>query len=146
MFPRYINMVLACCMIVIFITGGFLLFSGFPKERHMEKVPVCGNALQSKGVMVVNGTDTTYIDGKQVFQVNCAACHSPLRDATGPALKNVMPHRSDEWICRFITDSDFHPTDERAEHLRAQYERECIKLPQLSCGEIKAVVAYIGID
>jgi cytochrome c551/c552 len=28
-------------------------------------------------------------DGKALFQANCASCHNPYKDATGPALKGV---------------------------------------------------------
>src|SRR4051812_2575579 len=28
-------------------------------------------------------------DGKALFMSNCASCHNPLKDATGPALQNI---------------------------------------------------------
>jgi len=28
-------------------------------------------------------------DGKALFQANCASCHNPIKDATGPALQGI---------------------------------------------------------
>ena len=35
------------------------------------------------------GNSFAQIDGKALFKQNCAACHHPLKDMTGPALKGV---------------------------------------------------------
>jgi cytochrome c2 len=45
-------------------------------------------------------------DGKALFQANCAACHNPIKDATGPALKGVsgrVPNK--EWLYKWIKNS-----------------------------------------
>jgi len=45
-------------------------------------------------------------DGKALFQSNCASCHNPLKDATGPALKNIdktFPNK--EWGYKWIHNS-----------------------------------------
>lgn len=42
-------------------------------------------------------------DGKALFQANCAACHNPLKDATGPALQGISGRApSKEWIYSWI--------------------------------------------
>ena len=45
-------------------------------------------------------------DGKALFQANCASCHNPLKDATGPALKG-MDERvpSKEWLYKWVHNS-----------------------------------------
>ncbi|HPI54343.1 MAG TPA: c-type cytochrome [Chitinophagaceae bacterium] len=45
-------------------------------------------------------------DGKALFQSNCAACHNPLKDATGPALKDVDKRvPSKEWLYKWVHNS-----------------------------------------
>ncbi|HTO15072.1 MAG TPA: c-type cytochrome [Edaphocola sp.] len=45
-------------------------------------------------------------DGKALFQANCAACHNPTKDATGPALKDVDKNvPSKEWLYKWIHNS-----------------------------------------
>ena len=61
------------------------------------KLPSCN----SKKPVVNNGNDTTgtnsktslqaqkWDEGKSLFRSNCAACHNPNSDGTGPVLKDV---------------------------------------------------------
>src|SRR5687767_12932430 len=45
-------------------------------------------------------------DGKALFQSNCASCHNPLKDATGPALKGAdarVPGK--EWLYDWVHNS-----------------------------------------
>ena len=45
-------------------------------------------------------------DGKALFMSNCASCHNPLKDATGPALKNMdksFPNK--EWGYKWVHNS-----------------------------------------
>jgi cytochrome c2 len=45
-------------------------------------------------------------DGKALFQANCAACHNPYKDATGPALNGVDSRvPSKEWLYKWIKNS-----------------------------------------
>src|SRR5690606_23885209 len=45
-------------------------------------------------------------DGKAIFQSNCASCHHPLKDATGPALKVVASKvHSQEWLVKWVHTS-----------------------------------------
>ena len=45
-------------------------------------------------------------DGKALFQANCAACHNPLKDATGPALKGIDERvPSKEWLHKWVNNS-----------------------------------------
>src|SRR5690606_33356589 len=45
-------------------------------------------------------------DGKALFQSNCASCHHPVKDATGPALQGVsgrVPNK--QWLYDWIHNS-----------------------------------------
>lgn len=43
--------------------------------------------------------------GKMVFNTNCASCHHPTKDATGPPLVFLSQRRSKEWTLGFIYNS-----------------------------------------
>ncbi|MCY1544996.1 Cytochrome c [compost metagenome] len=40
--------------------------------------------------------------GEQIFIVNCASCHHPFKDATGPAMKGVLTRYSEAWVRKWI--------------------------------------------
>lgn len=45
-------------------------------------------------------------DGKALFQSNCASCHNPIKDATGPALQGVESRvPSKEWLYKWVKNS-----------------------------------------
>ncbi len=45
-------------------------------------------------------------DGKALFQSNCASCHNPIKDATGPALQGVSARvPSKEWLHNWVHNS-----------------------------------------
>ncbi|MCD6011993.1 MAG: cytochrome c [Flavipsychrobacter sp.] len=131
---KHIGLFLTCCWVLIIGICGLLLFMAF-RTTSIEREPfICGNAAYL--------SDSTVTDGKAVFQNNCASCHNPLKDATGPALADIISFRSKEWVCKFLTEPKFIPNDKRAINLRKQYGLSCMKFPQLSCEEINAVLGY----
>ncbi len=87
-------------------------------------------------------------DGKAIFQANCASCHNPLKDATGPALKGVdgrVP--SKEWLYNWIHNSSavIASGDKYANDLFAKWNKtQMTAFPQLKNEEIDAVVAYVN--
>jgi len=97
--------------------------------------------------LAIHDNDTAYAYGKEVFMVNCAVCHNPMRDATGPALLDAIPQRSADWLCRFITDTSFHPDDQFTQLMQENYNgMQCMKFPQLTCDDIEALTSYLGLD
>lgn len=86
-------------------------------------------------------------DGKALFQSNCASCHNPLKDATGPALKGVdgrVP--SKEWIHNWVHNSAsvIASGDKYANDLFAKWNKTAMTaFPNLSNEEIDAIVAYV---
>jgi len=77
---------LTLVVIGAFKFGGYLLSIPPPPEE----IPTPGSQAflnqfeNAKATTVSNG-----IDGKKLFQENCAACHSVFKDLTGPALAGV---------------------------------------------------------
>ncbi|WP_018477917.1 c-type cytochrome [Pontibacter roseus] len=87
------------------------------------------------------------VEGKKIFEGNCAACHSLDADVVGPALKNVHERRGDEWLLKFIKNSQAL-VESGDKDAVAVYEK-FNKMPMpafgssLSDGEISSVIAYI---
>lgn len=133
---KYLNAFLAGCWVLIGFVCVLLLFSAFRKTPQDNKMFVCGN--------VPTAMDTSLMEGREVFLINCASCHNPVKDATGPALAKIGLVRSPEWLCKFISQPDFIPQDERAKKLRKDYGGSCIKFPELSCKEIEASMRFNG--
>jgi len=87
-------------------------------------------------------------DGKAIFQANCASCHNPLKDATGPALQGVDKRvPSKEWIYNWIHNSAkvISSGDKYANDLYNKWNKTAMTaFPQLSNAEIDAVIKYVN--
>ncbi len=85
------------------------------------------------------------INGKKLFNVNCAACHKLDKKVIGPALKGISEKRENAWLQSWIKDNNA---------LRASGDQDAIDLfneyngmpmtayPQLSEQDINDILAY----
>lgn len=87
-------------------------------------------------------------DGKALFQSNCAACHNPLKDATGPALKDVDKRvPSKEWLYKWVKNSAsvIASGDKYAVDLFNKWNKTAMTaFPSLTNEEIDAIVTYVN--
>lgn len=86
--------------------------------------------------------------GKTLFMNNCASCHNPLKDATGPALKGVDQHvPSKEWLYSWIKNSSavIASGDKYANEIFAKWNKNVMtSFPNLSNEEIDNIIAYVN--
>lgn len=87
-------------------------------------------------------------DGKALFQANCASCHNPLKDATGPALKG-MDERvpSKEWLYKWVHNSAavIASGDKYANEIYTKWNKTAMtSFPNLTEAEIDAIVVYVN--
>lgn len=86
-------------------------------------------------------------DGKALFQANCAACHNPIKDATGPALKGIssrVPNK--EWLYKWVKNSAslIGSGDKYAIEVYNKWNKvPMTAFPALSNEEIDAIVKYV---
>ncbi|MGN6477838.1 MAG: c-type cytochrome [Flavipsychrobacter sp.] len=111
-----------------------------------RKIVQCFTALVFT-VFVSNISAVAAPDGKAIFQSNCASCHNPLKDATGPALKGVdgrVP--SKEWLHNWVHNpSAMIAKDAYAQKLFDKWKPTVMtSFPSLSDEEIDAVVTYVN--
>ncbi|GAA4450701.1 c-type cytochrome [Rurimicrobium arvi] len=87
-------------------------------------------------------------DGQALFKANCASCHNPLKDATGPALQGVDKRvPSKEWLHKWVHNSAgvIASGDKYANDLYNKWGKTAMTaFPNLSDEEIDAVVTYVN--
>jgi cytochrome c551/c552 len=85
-------------------------------------------------------------DGKALFNSNCASCHNPIKDATGPALQGVSQHpHGKEWIYKWVHNPSavLATGDPHAKELVDKYKVVMTAFPGLSNEDIDAVFKYV---
>ncbi len=86
-------------------------------------------------------------DGKALFQANCAQCHNPLKDATGPALKGALTRTpGKEWLYKWVKNSQsvVASGDKYAVDIYNKWNKTAMTgFPSLSNEEIDAIFAYV---
>ena len=86
-------------------------------------------------------------DGKALFQSNCASCHNPIKDATGPALKNVdKTFPSKDWVYGWVHNSSavIASGDKFANDIYNKFGKtQMTAFPQLSKDDIDAILKYV---
>lgn len=86
-------------------------------------------------------------DGKALFQSNCAACHNPLKDATGPALKGKSAEvPSKEWLHNWVHNSGkvIASGDKYANDIYNKFNKMAMPpFPNLSDKDIDAIISYV---
>lgn len=86
--------------------------------------------------------------GKTLFQTNCAACHNPVKDMTGPALKGVadeVPGGMD-WIYEWVRNSSkvIASGDEYANQLFEEWgQLQMTHFPDMTDEDIDNIFAYV---
>lgn len=89
--------------------------------------------------------DEAYLNGKKVFQVNCAACHKLEKKLIGPALGNISDKRTMPWLKSFIKDSQamIKAGDPDAVAVYEEHQKVLmLPFPQLSDKDIEDVIHY----
>ena len=85
------------------------------------------------------------VNGKALFNSNCAACHKMDAKATGPALRGVTAKHSTEWLHKWIKNSSamIKAGDPAAVKLYEEYNKALMTpFPQLSDADIDDILAY----
>lgn len=97
-----------------------------------------------QGAVVV--ASQAQVQGKQVYQENCVACHTlGDGDQIGPDLEGVASRRDAAWIARWIDRPRrmVEAGDSLAVELDQQYDQDMVSLG-LSSDEIAALMEYFG--
>ena len=117
---------------LIIVAGLGVLFLAL---KTPEPLPGCG----VKDFDNFCGTQAFYnegsVEGKQIFNANCASCHKLDRKMTGPALRGVYKKYDSITILKFLHG-------EQTIIVNEDYENTCIIFPQLTNEDIMHILAY----
>ncbi len=84
-------------------------------------------------------------DGEALFKANCANCHKPDKDYTGPALKGARDREpSKEWVYNWVAHTtSMVDSDPYAKALKARFGSVMTPFPNLKKAEIDAILDYV---
>jgi mono/diheme cytochrome c family protein len=85
------------------------------------------------------------VQGKALFNANCAACHKMDEKMTGPALRGVTARHSKEWLHKWIPNSKalIASGDAEANKIYNEYNKVAMnQFPQLSVADVDNIIAY----
>jgi len=95
-------------------------------------------------IALVSLTNTSFAaDGEAIFKANCANCHKPLEDYTGPKLQGAREREpSPDWALKWVNNvNSMLETDPYAKALLAKYGSKMTQF-NLKPEEITAVLDY----
>src|SRR5690606_16678481 len=102
-----------------------------------------GSTYAQEEVAVDLGGDP--VVGKQLFNSNCAACHTLDKKAVGPALRDVAQRYEKEWLYKWIKSSSamIASGDSRAIKIFEEYNKSPMQdFPALTNTDIDNIIAY----
>ncbi len=86
-------------------------------------------------------------DGEALFKANCASCHKPDKDFTGPALKGWKDRQPEGWVYKWIADPQgtIDAGDPYVKTLYAKWKNSGVmtKFPALKKEDIDAILKYV---
>jgi hypothetical protein len=84
-------------------------------------------------------------DGEALFKANCASCHKPDKDFTGPALKGARDREpSKTWVYDWVHNSTLViEKDAYAKALFGKWKAQMTAFPNLKNEEIDAILDYV---
>jgi mono/diheme cytochrome c family protein len=83
-------------------------------------------------------------NGEALFKGNCANCHKPNKDATGPALQGWKDRQPEGWIYKWVANPAAQ-ADPYATALKTKWKASGIMtaFPQLKKEEVDAIMSYV---
>jgi mono/diheme cytochrome c family protein len=85
------------------------------------------------------------VKGKELFNSNCAACHKLDAKMTGPALRGISSRLTNEWLYKWIRNSQdlIKSGDAEAVRVSKEYNGAVMNaFPQLTNSDIDNIIAY----
>ncbi len=141
------------CVVVLpsLLYNGKLIFKFIPVPESLKPLfRICSRSAFALFVFLLlcNISAIAAPDGKALFMSNCAACHNPLKDATGPALQGIdktLPPKP--WLYDWVHNSAklIAAGDKTAVDIYNKWNKTAMTaFPQLSNEEIDAIITYVN--
>ncbi|UIR55253.1 c-type cytochrome [Sphingobacterium sp. SRCM116780] len=88
-------------------------------------------------------------EGEKIFKSKCTSCHAIGRKVVGPALKGVTDKQSEEWLIKWVKNSQafIASGDKDAVAIFEEYNKSVMtSFTDLSDDQVKSVLAYIKAE
>jgi len=122
--------------------ASFSQFSDDDLDNILEYLTPSKEAATATKEVAQGGGDA--VNGKKIFNANCAACHKLDKRTVGPALGNVGEKRKKEWLHSWIKDSQalIASGDADAKAIFDEYKIPMASFSQFSDAELDDIIAY----
>ncbi len=110
-----------------------------------SKAQVAATAPTPAATETTSSSSGDAVKGKELFNTNCAACHSLDKKMTGPALRGVSAKYDKEWIYKWVHNSSelIKSGDAKAVKVFEENNKSVMTaFPQLSTQDIDNIIAY----
>lgn len=139
--------------LIVFATSGWMLLGSWclhsisdPAKVILVEEKAEESPAEKKATPAYQPTNG--IDGKALFQANCATCHHPVKICTGPALHNIMETApSKQWVYDWVRNSSqvIASGDPYANDLFRKWDRtQMTSFPNLSNEQIDEILRYVS--
>lgn len=113
-------------------------------NKQVSSKPI--KSLAIIALMLLNFIGLAQADGKALFRQNCGACHSTTKQVlVGPGLEGINDKRTEEWLIKWIKDSQafIKSGDADAKAIFEEYNKNVMPPVAVSDDEIKAILSFI---
>lgn len=141
---------LLCAVILILVTGTFLVSYFSSKIKTEEPPPGCGTT--NATVESSSANPTANSKGGKLFKQNCAVCHYPFTDQklTGPGLAGMadrLPKPGEEWFTAWVLNNEkvLRSGDAYAKKIYAENDNAAMTVfeGQLSREDVHEIYVYL---
>lgn len=133
-----------------------VLFSGCAgniksnEKNNAEKNTEVHDPMQNKGIGPVSHLDLPQeidqalaLQGKELYDLKCKACHKPTEKFIGPAPKGVLDRRTPEWVMNMILNPEIMIKDDPdAKALFLEYNMAPMANQGITQDEARAMLEY----
>ncbi len=138
-----------CVVLRTLCQKGKLIFKFIPVSETIQPMfrKIVQGFILSCAILLCNFSAFAQPDGKALFNSNCASCHHPIKEATGPALQGTDQHpHGMEWVYKWVKNPSavIASGDAHAKELVDKYKVVMTAFPNLSNEDIDAIYAYVN--
>lgn len=132
---------------VLLIVVGTTIYLGFKKFEQ-------GRCIEEQSINVNYDNSNSSLnefqaDGKKLFLGQCASCHHPIKDGVGPALSGLDERglwHDRKKLYKYIRNPQSIEKSQYIGSLRRVYGSKHMAFPDLTDGEISAILEYLNVD
>ncbi len=139
--------------LLLFMTATVLLAWGMvstAQEKSKAPIFICGNSVEHRfpTALANDAERIAFQRGERLFKANCASCHKPDRNMTGPALKGARERWAlsggdiHAWVKNSLGYLKSHPRDAYAQDLFKKFNGSIMTPNAVSDEDVDAILSY----